>query len=183
MPEQTEHQNGWRDLLTTSNIFAFAMLLLIITMVVISYSRKPSPPLAYTQVEYLTDRSRIESGRTIPGVYNPGETLTYTASLEVKQDGALEVVRGFRTDPGFARAQLCDGTTAKNIVPAPEDQPSPFPPAAVNNNVEGRIAVLIPDLKPGLYWLTSSVYKVATGGEAVTTVKFRVTRACPNVGG
>jgi hypothetical protein len=112
------------------------------------------------------------------GVYNHGETLVYTALLTVKQSGGLRVERGFRT-VGYARAQLCNGQTAPNIVPEPKDQPAPFPPAAVGNDVEGQIRVEIPDLPPGIYWLTSSVYKIATGGEAVTTVRFRVTRPCP----
>lgn len=162
-----------------TDVFIFTLLAIVATMAVgvliYAYTvtrTPPDPPLKYTKKEYTPERGFL-------AVYNPGETLVYTAALTVKQDGALEVVRGFR-DEKYGRSLLCDGTIAKNIVLKPEDQPAPFPPEAVGNDVEGQIRIVVPDLRPGLHWATSSVYKVATGGEAVTTVRFRVTRPCPS---
>jgi hypothetical protein len=154
---------------TVATVAVGALLLVVGIAIARATTPPPAPPLAYTQNEYQPERS----------IYAPGETLVYTASLTVKQDGWPNVVRGFRVNPGETRARLCDGTFAKNIVVEPEYQPAPFPPAAVGNEVEGRIEVPIPDLRPGDYWLTSSVFKASGGGEAVTTVRFSVARACP----
>jgi hypothetical protein len=123
---------------------------------------RPSPPLVYTKDTY--DAERL--------VYVPGETLVYTASLTIAESGDVDVERGWRTRPGEARSLLCDGTPA----PVLEDDPPPFSPGAVDNEVEGRITVRVPDLQPGDHWLISSVKGL---GEAVTRVPVRIERPCP----
>jgi hypothetical protein len=161
----------WRDLLTPgvlASALGFLVMLVIVVMAIVRLTRPPVAPLSYTEDAYQAERF----------VYAPGETLVYTAALKVARAGRFDILRGFRTYPAAQRARLCDGSFAKNIVAPPEDQSPPFPPDAVGNNVEGRIDVPVPELRPGEYWLTSSAQK-ADGGEALTTVRFRVDRPCP----
>jgi DNA-directed RNA polymerase subunit K/omega len=82
----------------------------------------PAAPLKYTRDIYCAERAQqLESGCG-PAVYAPGETLVYTASLEIQRAGALELVRGWRTNPSEARPRLCNGENA----PVIHDVPPPF---------------------------------------------------------
>lgn len=148
-------------------------ILFVFGVMLFRLARPPQPPFTYTQREYQSERT---NGDAI-GVYAPGETLIYTASLRVDRDGYPEIIRGFRTYPREQRAILCNGKNARNIHPPPEEQPAPFSFGAIGNDIEGQIQIPIPNLPPGEYLVNSSVSK-KDGGETVTRVRFVITRPC-----
>jgi hypothetical protein len=153
---------------------------------------RPRSSVDYTAYTYTTDRL----------VYAPGEQVTFFASLEVQQEGRFDVRRGWRqrlpeppptiwfqvkdwllpdwlvgdqqmpTPEPLAR--LCDGTPPRTI-----DDPRPaYTYSAEGSDTEGLIAVDVPELRPGDYWITNSAVN-GIGGESVTRVAVRIERPCP----
>lgn len=155
---------NWRGALPYLPFVTVAMVMIAVLVIVIARIANPAaPPLRYTQDVYQPERA----------VYAPGETMVYTATLTVERAGAIHIVRGWRTLPGHARARLCDGSNA----PVLQDTPPPFPPEAVDSEVEGRIVVTVPNLPPGRYVLVTSATK-DDGGETVTQAPMEVRAPC-----
>jgi hypothetical protein len=153
---------------------------------------RPRSSVDYTEYTYPTSKP----------VYIPGEQVVFVASLEVQQEGRFDVRRGWRQrlpEPpptlwfqvkdwllpdwlfgdqqmpiAEPLARLCDGTPAKIA-----DEPRPaYTRTAVGSETEGQVAVAVPELRPGDYWITNSAVN-GTGGESVTRVAVRIERPCP----
>jgi hypothetical protein len=158
----------WRTTLTILIYGAIIVTILVaLGAFVYRLTRGPGAPLTYTQAVYTPEQP----------VYAPGETMTYTATLEIERAGGIGLIRGWRTLPDAGRARLCNGENA----PVIEETPPPFPASAVGQNVEGRISVTVPDLPPGDYALVSTVFKF-DGGESMTEVHFRIIKPCDRDG-
>lgn len=138
-------------------------VLVVFGVFIFQLSRGPAQPFEYTRDEYQAEHF----------IYAPGETLVYTPTLTVKRSGVFDTRRGWRTRPAAQRARDCAG----NPIPPIVDNPPPFPPDAIDTDVETRVAVPVPNLPPGDYWLVSSVTK-PDGGESITKVAFRVLTPC-----
>jgi hypothetical protein len=147
--------------------FPFAIVAVVMIAVTIfallRLAQPPEPPLHYTAAEYPAARP----------VYAPMETMIYTPTLIVKQEGRIDVLRSFWSRTLDSAALLCDGS------PAPTIEARRNLPAGTVGDIRGGRAVLvpIPNLPPGDYWLISSATGPG-GGQSVYQTPFRVVRAC-----
>lgn len=140
------------------------LLILVALLAVYALTMRPPPSLTYTATVYFPVRT----------VYAPGETLAYTATLDVAQPGSIDIRRGFRTQPSHAWARLCDGAPSRTIAITPP----PFPDNAVGIGITQSVTVTVPLLPPGSYELTSSASN-GRGGESTYRVPFQVMQPCP----
>jgi hypothetical protein len=122
------------------------------------------PPIHYTQATYEPNKA----------VYAPGETLIYTPSLQVAQEGWTDFLRTFWDATRDSSAKLCDGSDA------PQDAFSRNLPRGILGNARGgrAVSVVVPKMPPGDYILQSSAVKHSGGGQGYYEVKFSITQAC-----
>lgn len=137
---------------------------LIVTIFLYLLVRPPEPPIHYTQSEYYPDKD----------VYAPGETMVYSPSLVIRQEGIIEFVRTFWDVTHDRSALLCDSTDA------PQDRfLRDFPPGTIGNARGGRVVmVLIPKLPPGDYIYRSTAVRWVTPGQSNYSVQFRIETPC-----
>lgn len=117
------------------------------------------PPLQYSQRYYDPARP----------VYAPGETLSFTPTLQYRDWGAYTVRRTFNSRVTGTTAKLCDGTNAP-----PHDIPFTLAFEVVGVYREPNTGEKVPNLPPGDYWLIGSV----VGRRAQYQVAFKIVQPC-----
>lgn len=146
-------------------IIVLAAAAVLYLAVDLKWFNAPAPPIAYTASVFPAERE----------FYAPGETLRYTPTLTLRAETEIEGVRILVNARTRRTARLCDGTAAKPIpvLGGAEE--------GTEANIDGGafVAIPIPKLPPGDYWVRSFVHGFGeSGGQATYKVMFSITKKC-----
>lgn len=163
---------------TRRNIFivfgiaaGFAALVMFVFLGLVVWQRyinpplPPVPPIRYSTSVFLPERA----------VYAPGETLRYTPTLTLRAETEIEGIRTIVSAHTRRTARLCDGTSA---LPIPIHSGAE---EGTEANIDGGafVAVPIPKLPPGEYWVRTFVHGFGeSSGQATYRVLFSVKEPC-----
>lgn len=181
-------------------ILAPIALLGLVIVILLIVRGGPKPPFTYTAWKYTPERAVYAPGDTL--VYTASLRVDVEGDIDEIERGLREKVRSTNAT-GWRKpiaaycyehncpmwliraakmwtaplATLCDGTTLRK--PVDEYDPPAFPYEVVGNDVEGQIRIIIPNVRPGVYWITSAAKRSDTR-QAVTEIEFEVNQPCGN---